>query len=95
MLLQSLASNQVEGVAEQACIILADLLIKCPEQEQFLLTALIGKIGHSKKKVDVTVTNQVERLLQHHPDMRLTVATEVERLIFRYNFVCFCYFKCF
>ncbi|KAI6190400.1 CBF/Mak21 family protein [Aphelenchoides bicaudatus] len=84
---QDLASSQVEGVAEQACIIVADLLILCPEQEQFLLNALVNKIGHPKKKVDVTVTKQLERLLEKHPNMRLTVATELERLIFRKNII--------
>lgn len=78
-----MASSQIEGVAEQACIILADLLILRSEQEQFLLSALINKIGHPKKKVDVTVTQQLERLLEKHPNMRLTVAAELERLIFR------------
>ncbi|KAI6223132.1 CBF domain-containing protein [Aphelenchoides fujianensis] len=80
---QALAGNQVEGVAEQACVLLADLLIERPEQEQFLLSALIGKIGHPKKKVDIAVTKQLERLLTRHPNMRLTVALELERLIFR------------
>ncbi|KAI6202615.1 CBF domain-containing protein [Aphelenchoides fujianensis] len=82
---QALAGNQVEGVAEQACVLLADLLIERPEQEQFLLSALIGKIGHPKKKVDIAVTKQLERLLTRHPNMRLTVALELERLIFRKN----------
>lgn len=54
-----------------------------PEQEQFLLKALVNKIGHPKKKVDVTVTQQLERLLDAHPNMRLAIATELERLIFR------------
>lgn len=79
----------MEGVAEQACVLLADLLIERPEQEQFLLSALIGKIGHPKKKVDIAVTKQLERLLSRHPNMRLTVALELERLIFRSVFPLF------
>ncbi|KAI6213106.1 CAAX farnesyltransferase subunit beta [Aphelenchoides besseyi] len=82
---QKLAATPVEGVAEQVCIVLADLLIERPEQEQFLLNALVSKLGHPQRKVDVMVARQLERLLSRHPNMRMTVALELERLIFRKN----------
>ncbi|CAD5232531.1 unnamed protein product [Bursaphelenchus xylophilus] len=82
---QALTSSQIEGVAEKAVIIIADLLTERPEQEDVLLNILIEKIGHPKKKVAVTATEQIHKLSEKHGNMRLILIGQLERLIFRKN----------
>ncbi|CAD5223382.1 unnamed protein product [Bursaphelenchus okinawaensis] len=82
---QNLTSNQIEGVAEKAVVIIADLLTERPEQEDVLLNSLVEKIGHPKKKVAVTATEQIKHLVEKHPNMRQVVIGQLERLVFRKN----------
>ena len=83
--LQSLASNMVEGVAQTACSEMAELLTERPEQEQFLLAALVNRLGHPQHRVGAKVAQMLELLVQKHPNMRLVVVKEIEQIIFRKN----------
>ena len=83
---QSLAGNMVEGVAENACREICELLMERPEQEQFLLSALINRLGHPQSRVAAKVAQMLEQLVQRHPNMRSVVVKEVEQLMFRYTF---------
>jgi ribosome biogenesis protein MAK21 len=76
----------VEGIAQIACQELADLLTERPEQEQFLLTSLVNKLGHPLHRVGAKVAQMLEQLVRKHPNMRSVVAKEVEQLMFRLTF---------
>uniref|UniRef100_A0A914CU94 CCAAT-binding factor domain-containing protein n=1 Tax=Acrobeloides nanus TaxID=290746 RepID=A0A914CU94_9BILA len=83
--LESLSGTAVEGVAEQACIAMANLLTSRSEQEKFLLESLVNKLGHPNHKIGPYVAHLLEKLAQKHPNMRSIIIGEVDRLIFRKN----------
>ncbi|KAI1724032.1 CBF/Mak21 family domain-containing protein [Ditylenchus destructor] len=83
--LQEMAGSAVEGVAQNTCTAMAELLWERPEQEQFLLTALVNKLGHPTHKIGAKVAQLLETLVEKHTKMRLIVVNEVKQLIFRKN----------
>jgi ribosome biogenesis protein MAK21 len=80
-----LGGNAIEAVAQTACREMTELLIERPEQEQFLLSAIVNKLGHPQHRVGAKVAQMLEQLVQKHPKMRPFVAKEVGILIFRFS----------
>ncbi|TKR87321.1 hypothetical protein L596_011735 [Steinernema carpocapsae] len=83
--LESLAGGNVEAISIQACRTLLDLLAERPEQEQFLLTSLVNRLGHPNGKVASRVSLFLVELTRRQPNMRLVIVKETERLIYRKN----------
>lgn len=56
-----------------------------PEREDRLLAMLVNKFGDLQKKVASKACGFLVRLLRQHPNMKLVVVDEVERLLYRTN----------
>ena len=63
---------------------MAELLASRKEQEKFLLETLVNKLGHPRAKIGPCVANQLEKLVQTHPNMRPVVIDEIETVVFRW-----------
>lgn len=55
------------------------------EQEKFLITILINKLGDPDYKVAAKVVYHVKRLLTKRPKKKLDTLLEIERLVYRPN----------
>uniref|UniRef100_A0A7E4ZZH2 CBF domain-containing protein n=1 Tax=Panagrellus redivivus TaxID=6233 RepID=A0A7E4ZZH2_PANRE len=84
-LVENIAASSIEAVATNACRTLEQLLAKRPEQEGMILSALTNKLGHPNKIVASKVSDLLFDLVTQHPNMRLIVVAEVERVVFRKN----------
>lgn len=83
--LAAIASDTVDTNREKAIVILNDLLMGNLEQEHKLLNILINKIGDPSNKVASKAIFCLSKLLHEHPNMKLVVLCEVEKLLFRTN----------
>ncbi|XP_012270872.1 CCAAT/enhancer-binding protein zeta [Orussus abietinus] len=83
--LSMIASESIEVNREKAVSVLSDLLRSNPEQEQKLLETLVNKIGDPNSKVASKTVYCLTKVLHEHPNMKLVVLKEVERLLFRKN----------
>ncbi|XP_014483752.1 PREDICTED: CCAAT/enhancer-binding protein zeta [Dinoponera quadriceps] len=83
--LSAVASDTVDTNREKAIAAMTDLLIGNSEQEHKLLELLVNKIGDPSSKVGSKAVFCVNRLLHEHPNMKLVVLREVEKLLFRKN----------
>lgn len=64
--------------------VIYELLVAKPEMENALLAMLVNKLGDPDKKVSSTASHSLLQLIEkHHPQMRLVVVKEVERLLAR------------
>ncbi|KAJ7365571.1 hypothetical protein OS493_005686 [Desmophyllum pertusum] len=62
-----------------------DLLSEKPEQEQVLLSLLVNKIGDPDRKVASKAVYLTRSLVTKHPNMKLVVTKEIEKLLYRPN----------
>ncbi|XP_066026505.1 CCAAT/enhancer-binding protein zeta isoform X2 [Pocillopora verrucosa] len=62
-----------------------DLLSEKPEQEQVLLSLLINKIGDPDRKIASKAVYLSRSLVTKHPNMKLVVTKEIEKLLYRPN----------
>ncbi|XP_076236757.1 nucleolar complex protein 1 isoform X2 [Calliopsis andreniformis] len=83
--LATIASDTVDANREAAISVMTDLLIGNAEQEHKLLQLIINKIGDPSTKVGSKVIFCMNKLLHEHPNMKLIVLREVEKLLFRKN----------
>lgn len=83
--LSAVASDTVDTNREKAISTMADLLINNAEQEHKLLELLVNKIGDPTSKVGSKAVFCINKLLYEHPNMKLVVLREVEKLLFRKN----------
>ncbi|XP_065069004.1 CCAAT/enhancer-binding protein zeta-like [Rhopilema esculentum] len=83
--LQNLSRDTIPGIRDKTVGILYELLAMKPEQEQKLLTAIINKLGDPTRKVASRVCYLLGQLVVKHPNMKLIVIQEVERLLYRTN----------
>ncbi|KRY18312.1 Trehalase [Trichinella patagoniensis] len=83
--LEQLCHDTVEAVRLKGCILLVDLLIAKAEQEQFILSSLVNKLGDQSVKVATQVVKLIGRLFLAHPNMKVVVVDELEKLIYRKN----------
>ncbi|KRY36106.1 CCAAT/enhancer-binding protein zeta, partial [Trichinella spiralis] len=82
---EQLCHDTVEAVRLKGCILLVDLLIAKAEQEQFILSSLVNKLGDQSVKVATQVVKLIGRLFVAHPNMKVVVVDELEKLIYRKN----------
>ncbi|KRY67610.1 CCAAT/enhancer-binding protein zeta, partial [Trichinella pseudospiralis] len=83
--LEQLCHDTVEAVRLKGCVLLVDLLIAKAEQEQFILSSLVNKLGDQSVKVATQVVKLISRLFVAHPNMKVVVVNELEKLIYRKN----------
>ncbi|KAJ8687434.1 hypothetical protein QAD02_023228 [Eretmocerus hayati] len=80
-----IANDTVDTNREKAVGVLNDLLMGNPEQEHKLLDILVNKIGDPSSKVASKAVFCLSKLLYEHPNMKMIVLHEVEKLLFRTN----------
>ncbi|KAK1127762.1 hypothetical protein K0M31_003250 [Melipona bicolor] len=85
MSLATIASDTVDANREVAISVMTDLLIGNAEQEHRLLELIVNKIGDPSTKIGSKVIFCLNKLLHEHPNMKLVVLREVEKLLFRKN----------
>lgn len=61
----------------------ATLLRSVPEGEAQLLALMVNKLGDPGKKTAAAAGHQLRSVLQHHPNMQLVIAREVQQLAHR------------
>ncbi|XP_014218700.1 CCAAT/enhancer-binding protein zeta [Copidosoma floridanum] len=83
--LSKIANDTVDLNREKAVTVMNDLLMGNPEQEHNLLAFLINKVGDPSSKVASKAVFCLTKLLHEHPQMKLIVLKEVEKLLFRTN----------
>lgn len=83
--LDSVAHDTVQATKAKALSTVHELLCTRPEQEKALLTQLVNKLGDPEYKTAAKASYLLETLLHKHPNMKVVVCCEVERLMFRAN----------
>lgn len=84
--LEQCGNDSLSHFKQRAVKIMFQLLVAKPENENTLLTMLVNKLGDPDKKVSSTASYNLSQLIwKHHPQMRLVVVREVERLLLRPN----------
>lgn len=83
--LSMVASDTVDTNREKAISAMTDLLIGNAEQEHKLLELLVNKIGDPQSKVASKAVFCINKLLYEHPNMKLVILREIEKLLFRKN----------
>ncbi|EFN79172.1 CCAAT/enhancer-binding protein zeta [Harpegnathos saltator] len=83
--LSTVASDTIDTNREKAIATMTDLLIGNSEQEHKLLELIVNKIGDPTSKVASKAVFCINKLLHEHPNMKLVVLREVEKLLFRKN----------
>lgn len=85
MSLASIASDTVDANREVAISVMTDLLIGNIEHQYKLLELIVNKIGDPNCKIGSKVIFCLNKLLYKHPNMKLIVLREIEKLLFRKN----------
>lgn len=83
--LDAVAHDTVPATKAKALSTAHELLVSRPEQEKALLTQLVNKLGDPEYKMAAKASYLLETLLHKHPNMKVVVCCEVERLLFRAN----------
>ncbi|KAG7212194.1 hypothetical protein KM043_012534 [Ampulex compressa] len=83
--LAGIASDTVDTNREKAIAVMTDLLIGNAEQEHKLLGLIVNKVGDPSSKVGSKAVFCLTNLLHEHPNMKLVVLQEIEKLLFRKN----------
>uniref|UniRef100_A0A4W4F7I0 CCAAT/enhancer-binding protein zeta n=1 Tax=Electrophorus electricus TaxID=8005 RepID=A0A4W4F7I0_ELEEL len=83
--LDALSHDTLLAIKTKALTTAHELLCNRPEQERALLVHVVNKLGDPEYKVASKASYLLETLLHKHPNMKVVVCTEVERLMFRPN----------
>ncbi|XP_047429177.1 CCAAT/enhancer-binding protein zeta [Mugil cephalus] len=83
--LDSVAHDTVPATKAKALATAHELLCSRPEQERALLIQVVNKLGDPEYKTAAKASYLLETLLHKHPNMKVVVCAEVERLMFRAN----------
>ncbi|XP_076874181.1 CCAAT/enhancer-binding protein zeta isoform X1 [Brachyhypopomus gauderio] len=83
--LDALSHDTVLAIKTKALTTAHELLCNRPEQERPLLVHVVNKLGDPEYKLASKASYLLETLLHKHPNMKVVVCTEVERLMFRPN----------
>ncbi|XP_015173779.1 PREDICTED: CCAAT/enhancer-binding protein zeta [Polistes dominula] len=84
-MLSDFASDSVEMNREKAIDAMNCMLIENSEQEHKILQLIVNKIGDPCSKVASKAVFCLLKLLYKHPNMKMVVLREVEKLLFRTN----------
>ncbi|XP_035672008.1 CCAAT/enhancer-binding protein zeta-like [Branchiostoma floridae] len=83
--IQTLAHDTVATNKSKALGTVLELLSNKPEQEKVLLELLVNKVGDPDYKIASKAAHLLGKLVDIHPNMRIVVVREVERLLYRPN----------
>ncbi|XP_070782546.1 CCAAT/enhancer-binding protein zeta [Enoplosus armatus] len=83
--LDSVAHDTVATTKAKALATAHEMLCNRPEQERALLIQVVNKLGDPEYKTAAKASYLLETLLHKHPNMKVVVCCEVERLMFRSN----------
>uniref|UniRef100_A0A6Q2YD33 CCAAT/enhancer-binding protein zeta n=1 Tax=Esox lucius TaxID=8010 RepID=A0A6Q2YD33_ESOLU len=83
--LDVLAHDTVAATKAKALATAHELLMEKPEQERAVLIQVANKLGDPEYKTAAKASYLLETVLHKHPNMKMVVCSEVERLMFRPN----------
>ncbi|XP_020619929.1 CCAAT/enhancer-binding protein zeta-like [Orbicella faveolata] len=83
--LEKLLQDTLVNIRSKMLGTVYDLLSEKPEQEQILLSLLVNKIGDPDRKVASKAVYLTRSLVTKHPNMKLVVTKEIEKLLYRPN----------
>ncbi|XP_029450015.1 CCAAT/enhancer-binding protein zeta [Rhinatrema bivittatum] len=83
--LETLTHDTLLTTKTRALTITHELLCNKPEGEKTLLVQLVNKLGDPQYRIATKASYLLETLLQKHPNMKVVVSNEVERLLYRPN----------
>ncbi|XP_073348735.1 CCAAT/enhancer-binding protein zeta [Pagrus major] len=83
--LDTMAHDTVAATKAKALATAHEMLCNRPEQERALLIQVVNKLGDPDYKTAAKASYLLETLLHKHPNMKVVVCCEVERLMFRPN----------
>lgn len=84
--LENSLKDNLSFVKEKCVKTVFELLVAKPENEKVLLFLLVNKVGDPERRVSSTASNCLSELIRkHHPQMRVVVVREVERMLMRPN----------
>lgn len=83
--LDTMAHDTVAATKAKALATAHEMLCSRPEQERALLIQVVNKLGDPEYKTAAKASYLLETLLHKHPNMKVVVCCEVERLMFRPN----------
>ncbi|XP_065820085.1 CCAAT/enhancer-binding protein zeta isoform X1 [Labrus bergylta] len=83
--LDTVAHDTVAATKAKALATAHEMLCTRPEQERALLIQVVNKLGDPEYKTAAKASYLLETLLHKHPNMKVVVCCEVERLMFRPN----------
>lgn len=82
--LVTVSHDSLESLKMKSLRTMFDLFVHNPEQEKYILSCMINKLGDPTPKVASHSAHLLSQILsQHHPQMKMVVVKEVERLLFR------------
>ncbi|KAI9332947.1 CBF/Mak21 family-domain-containing protein, partial [Obelidium mucronatum] len=83
-LIEELSKDPLEHVKSKTLIYIVTLLVAKPEAEASLLSLLVNKLGDASNPLAFKAAHLLQsQLLAQHPNMKLVVTKEVERLLVR------------
>ncbi|XP_028395866.1 CCAAT/enhancer-binding protein zeta-like isoform X2 [Dendronephthya gigantea] len=83
--LKRLLHDNLENVRNKVLGVVYELLVEKPEQEKALLLYLVNKVGDPNRKIASKAGHLLGCLVQKHPNMKMIITLEVERLLYRPN----------
>uniref|UniRef100_A0A8C5QQE6 CCAAT/enhancer-binding protein zeta n=1 Tax=Leptobrachium leishanense TaxID=445787 RepID=A0A8C5QQE6_9ANUR len=83
--LDILSHDNLLSTKAKALNVTHELLCNKPEEEKALLTLLVNKLGDPQYRIATKASYLMEVLLSKHPNMKVVVCLEIERLLYRPN----------
>ncbi|KAM4043286.1 CCAAT/enhancer-binding protein zeta isoform 1-T2 [Anomaloglossus baeobatrachus] len=83
--LETLTHDSLIATKAKSLNVIYELLCNKPEEEKSLLVLLVNKLGDPQYRVATKASYLLEMLLNEHPNMKVVVCLEVERLLYRPN----------
>ncbi|MEE6475242.1 hypothetical protein FKM82_010667 [Ascaphus truei] len=83
--LETLTHDNLLATKAKSLNVAHELLCNKPEEEKALLVLLVNKLGDPQYRIATKASYLLETLLNKHPNMKVIVCQEVERLLYRPN----------
>ncbi|KAM4771728.1 CCAAT/enhancer-binding protein zeta [Rhinophrynus dorsalis] len=83
--LESLSHDTLIATKAKSLNVAHELLCNKPEEEKALLVLVVNKLGDPQYRIATKASYLLETLLNKHPNMKVVVCQEVERLLYRPN----------
>ncbi|KAM8945564.1 CCAAT/enhancer-binding protein zeta [Pelodytes ibericus] len=83
--LEALSHDTLIATKAKSLNVAHELLCNKPEEEKAVLALLVNKLGDPQYRIATKASYLLEVLLSKHPNMKVVVCLEVERLLYRPN----------